>query len=99
MQKFSNLLADLSMDFADTKMALADMKEENANLKSQLLKQEKTDKSDLEYIDNIYHSNTNECAYCPTCIDSKNIKIRLTKLPRAFKKLGTFKCNECKSVY
>ena len=97
--EISNLLADLSLELADTKMSLVDLKEENTSLKTKLAMQIEVDKSDLKYINNVYISEKEDCAYCPLCLDDKNKRIRLTSQPPALRKLGKFRCSNCENWY
>lgn len=97
--EYSNLLADLSLELADTKMALVDLKEENTLLKSQLLKVNDIDKSQIPIYENPYYflriNDKKDGPYCQKCYDSIKKLMRLQETGRK----GFWSCHECKCKY
>lgn len=97
--EFSNLLADLSLKLADTKMMIVDLKEENARLKSQLLESNNIDKNQIPIYEKPYYffiiNDIKEGPYCQKCYDSVKKLMRLQEPGRK----GFWSCNECKYTY
>ncbi len=100
--EFNNLLADLSLEIADTKLTLANVTEENANLKSELTKLKHSQgvtKPDLFFREFAYFTEENDGPFCPGCYDAKNLKIRLKKEKEAFSDFGNNSCPSCREVF
>ena len=97
--EFKNVLADLGLEIADTKLALAQVTEENAQLKSELTKLKHSrgeSSSDLIFKDFAYYSDSDEGPFCSGCYDTQKQKIRLGPVSNDFTVFGKFKCPSCK---
>lgn len=95
---FRMLLADLSIELANSKSSVADLLNENRILKEKIKEMEtaasKVDK--LIFRNNAYYSENGEGPFCPACYDSKNKKIRLVDNLRDFVSIsGKYKCPVC----
>lgn len=99
--EFKNVLADLSHEIADTKLALAVMTEENANLKNELttLRNSKGQSSNMKFEEFAYFESNGDGPFCPGCYDSSGTIIRLSKLSGAFTAFGSHTCPSCKEKY
>jgi hypothetical protein len=94
--EFKNLLADLSMEIADAKLAEADLKEQIVTLREEnsALKTHKapTEKPEIRF-GCYYFDGDNSRLYCSACFDSKGAKSLTSKGP-----VGYRICGVCKAV-
>ena len=100
--EFKNVLADLCMELADAKLAIADVTEENAKLKSELTKLRHStgaSASELEFKEFAYFNGEGDGPFCPGCYDSSKTKIRLKKETGHFKVFGANSCPKCKEHF
>ena len=99
--EFKNLLADLSMELADTKLRLSKLIEENSELKEELskLKQSKSGADELIFKDGLYYKNGGDGPFCPGCYDDKRKKIRIHKQFGSFRQFGQYKCPICTKYF
>lgn len=93
--EMKQLVADLSNELADTKLAVAELKseilalkEENAALK---VNKEKQDKPEIKWGCYIFDGDDSRL-YCTTCYDLKGIRVLTTRLTPISRR-----CNNCKS--
>ena len=94
--EIKNILADLSLELADTKSAAADLKEkivilreENLALKAQ---QKPTEKPEIKW-GCYYFDNDSTRLYCTACYDSKGAKSLTSRGPGRYRI-----CGVCKAV-
>ena len=96
--EFKSLLADLSLEMADTKLALAQVTDENAELRSKLTKLKHSrgeSQSELIFKDFAYYSESDDGPFCSGCYDTQKQKIRLSPVTGHFTTFGRFKCPSC----
>ncbi len=98
------LVADLTMDLAELKIAFAEVLEENHELRTKL--KEGDDLSDLrdhmERRDDVYFitmDGRDPGPYCPRCLDVDGKLVNLTKFTGAFTAIGKYNCPNCEKVY
>ncbi|MCA9499131.1 MAG: hypothetical protein MRJ67_09320 [Nitrospirales bacterium] len=99
--EFKNLLADLSLELADTKLRLSEIVVENSDLKEEIsrLKHSQGLKSDLKFKDGLYYTEDGDGPFCPGCYDSKGEIIRTPEQMGHSRNFGTFKCPKCHEFY
>ena len=88
------LIAELSVQLAEVKMRLADLIEENTNLKTQL-KRAQSSESEVALKDGVYYSVSGDGPYCTACYDDKKKLIRVTEFEEGFRHFGRFNCPVC----
>jgi regulator of replication initiation timing len=96
--EFKNVLADLSLEMSDTKLALAQVTEENAKLKSELtkLKHSQGDsQTNLVFKEFAYYTDSDDGPFCSGCYDTKKQRIRLSPVTGMFTEFGRFVCPSC----
>ncbi len=76
--EFKNLLADLSLELADTKLRLSEIVVENSALKEEIskLKHSKGLGTELEFKDSLYYTKDGDGPFCPGCYDTGGKIIR-----------------------
>ncbi|EHW0643083.1 TPA: hypothetical protein N2811_004655 [Vibrio parahaemolyticus] len=100
--EFKNLLADLNLELADTKLALADVMEQNSQLKlevNELKNSQGSNLSQLEFRGFAYYSASDDGPFCSACYETKNQQVRLSKVSGTFRTFGHHKCPSCKQYY
>ncbi|AMF92405.1 hypothetical protein AL536_02690 [Vibrio fluvialis] len=100
--EFKNLLADLNLELADTKLALADVMEQNSTLKlevNELKNSQGNNLSQLEFRDFAYYGANNDGPFCSACYETKNKQVTLSKVSGTFSTFGHHKCPSCKQYY
>ncbi|CSC91434.1 Uncharacterised protein [Vibrio cholerae] len=100
--EFTNVLADLNRELATTKLALADVIEQNAQLKmevNELKNSQGSNIGDLEFRGFAYFKNNNDGPFCSACYETKNQQVRLSKTTGMRQSLGDFKCPSCNQTY
>ncbi|CAH7265607.1 hypothetical protein [Vibrio sp. 99K-1] len=100
--EFKNLLADLNLELADTKLALADVIEQNSQLKleiNELKNSQGSNLNKLEFRKFAYFSLDDDGPFCSACYETKNQQVRLSKVSGAFLRFGHHKCPSCKQYY
>lgn len=97
----SNIIADLSLAFADAKGALSDSLIENLHLKEKIkeLETKLSEKSKLIYKDGHYTTQSGEGCFCSGCYDSKGIQVRLQETTGPFRDFGKYTCPVCKQHF
>lgn len=97
------LLADLSDELGDTKLAAADMKIELAKLKEEntMLRAtaEKRELSQPTLDDGVYRFGGDDGHYCTACFDVKRSKVRVKLLTGPFTAFGKWECPSCKATF
>jgi len=96
------LLADLTMQLADTKLEVANLKTELAKEidEKQALSKRLSNKEDSKPVlhDGGYQFEGDDALYCTGCFDSGEKKIRLGSSPSAFSStFGKWRCPVCKT--
>ncbi|NAW60475.1 hypothetical protein CAG58_00640 [Vibrio sp. V31_P5A7T61] len=100
--EFKNLLADLNLELADTKLALADVIEQNSQLKlevNELKNSQGSNLSQLEFREFAYYGANDDGPFCSACYETKNQQVRLSKVTGTFSTFGRHKCPSCKQYY
>jgi regulator of replication initiation timing len=100
--EFKNLLADLNLELADTKLALAGMIEENAQLKMELTQVKHSQGNGLRSLvfkEFAYYTLDDDGPFCSACYETKKQQIRLSKVTGAFTTFGHSKCPSCDEYY
>ncbi|EHH1187278.1 hypothetical protein OTE47_004254 [Vibrio vulnificus] len=100
--EFKSLLADLNLELADTKLALAEVIEQNTKLKlevNELKNSQGSNLSKLEYREFAYFDSSDDGPFCSGCYEAKNQKIRLRKASPTFRTFGHHKCPVCKQYF
>jgi hypothetical protein len=92
----SNELADAKLEAARLKTMLADLEEENGQLKH--LKGS-GDLASPNYDGTVYRVEGDQSAFCPGCYDTKKAMVRLTKQEGHWKAFGEWECPSCKNTY
>lgn len=95
--EFSNALADLSLELAKLKAELANVIDENTNLKAQLAIPQ-LHRQPLEFKCGAYYQADGDGPFCSGCYDSRGTIIRLTKAPSEFKDMASHFCPVCNAV-
>lgn len=94
--EFSNALADLSVELANLKIQVADLLDENDQLKRQLSQKSSTD---VVFKDFAYYTKAGDGPFCAGCYDGQDKLIRLAKLSGAFTVFGSHSCPSCKEHF
>lgn len=100
--EFKNLLAVLNLELADTKLALADVMEQNSQLKLEvngLKNAQGSNLNQLEFRGFAYYGANDDGPFCSACYETKNQKVRLSKVSGHFRTFGHHKCPSCKQYY
>ena len=100
--EFKNLLADLNLELADTKLKLANIIDENAKLKQELTEAKHSKGQvphSLVFKNGLYFTEEDDGPYCPGCYDSKGQQIRITKQKPPFNRFGDYQCPTCKQFF
>lgn len=100
---FKMLLADLSSELGDAKLEAANLKSELAGLRQENndLKQrlEQRDNGKPIFTDAVYKFEGEEGAFCTSCFDTGQRKIRVRELTGAIKAFGKYECPSCKATF
>ncbi|EGQ8102542.1 TPA: hypothetical protein ACN33E_002860 [Vibrio parahaemolyticus] len=100
--EFKNLLADLNLELADTKLALADVMEQNFQLKAEVNELKNSQGSNLNKLvfkGFAYYTQDEDGPFCSACYEVRNQQIRLSKVTGAFTTFGHHKCPSCNEYY
>lgn len=100
--EFKNILADLNLELADTKLALASVMEENAQLKLELTQfkhSQGSGRGELVFKEFAYYTQDGDGPFCSACYETKKQQIRLSKVTGAFTTFGHSKCPSCDEYY
>ncbi|MGF1850533.1 hypothetical protein L4C44_01410 [Vibrio satsumensis] len=100
--EFKNLLADLNLELADTKLALADVMEQNYQLKSEVNELKNSQGNNLNQLifkEFAYYTQDEDGPFCSACYEVKNQQIRLAKVTGSFATFGHHKCPSCDEYY
>lgn len=100
---FKMLLADLSSELGEAKLEAANLKselaalrEENSGLKQRL---ERRDNDKPIYTDAVYKFEGEEGAFCTSCFDIGQRKVRVRELTGPFQAFGKYECPSCKATF
>lgn len=98
------LVANLTSDLAELKIAFAELQEENHELRTKL--KERDDLSSLrehmERRDDVYFltmDGRDPGPYCPKCLDVDGKLVPVSKFSAAFAPIGKYNCPNCKAAY
>ena len=99
--EFKNLLADLSLELADTKLKLSEVISENAELKNEVttLKHTKGGSEKLVFKNQMYYTTEGDGPFCPGCYDTKGAKIRIPEQKGHGAHFGKYRCPSCGEFY
>ena len=92
------IIADLQIQLAEVKMKLAELIEENTNLKNSL-SEAITTKKDVILKKNLYYTKDDDGPFCTACYDSQNKLVRVTPLSKEFHVIAKLKCPVCKAHF
>jgi hypothetical protein len=100
--EFKMLLAELLGELADAKVQVAQLQGDLAKLieENQSLTARLTAKSSLKPIfkDGAYTFEGDEGAFCTACFDTKQQRVRLSKLAPPFDDIGKWQCPSCECI-
>ncbi|MBJ6981951.1 hypothetical protein [Luteimonas sp. MC1572] len=96
--EFSNALADLGLELAQLKSALATVLDENTRLKAQLAAVE-APKPDLQFKAGAYFKDGSDGPYCSGCYDTSGKLVRLSPVPAKLSHIASHLCPVCKAPY
>lgn len=102
--ELKNILADLSLELADTKLKLAEIITENVSLKEQvnILESRKINIEELTFRDGLYYRKNDDNPFCTGCYDNNKKEIRLQRFSAVNtlqKKMGNLICPICETYY
>jgi hypothetical protein len=99
--EFKNLLADLSLELADTKLRLSEIVVENSELKEEVAKlmHSKSIGDELVFKDGLYYTDNGDGPFCPGCYDTGGKKIRTPEQQGHGRHFGKYKCPSCDEFY
>lgn len=100
--EFKNLLADLNLELADTKLALADVMEQNYQLKTKINELKNSQGNNLNKLvfkEFAYYTQDNDGPFCSACYEVRNQQVRLSKVTGEFTVFGHHKCPSCNEYY
>lgn len=100
--EFKNILADLNLELADTKLALAEVIEQNSQMKIEMNELKNSQGGNLNQLDFrgfAYYSSNDDGPFCSACYETKNQQVRLSKVSGTFSRFGNHKCPSCKQYY
>ncbi len=92
------LVADLTLEIAQTKTTMAALIDENRELRSTITKHS-TPKINVVLKDGLYYTDNNDGPFCTACFDGKEKLVRVTELHGHFKLMGKYKCPICDTKY
>lgn len=92
------LISDLQLNLAQVKTTLADLINENRELKSQI-KALTSSKKSVTIKDGLYYAENGNGPYCTACFDTKDKLVLLTELSGHWTAFGKYKCNSCQAKY
>ncbi len=99
---FKMLIADLLGELADAKVKVAQLQGDLAKLieENQSLTAKLTVKTLLKPIfkDGAYTLEGDEGAFCTSCFDTKQQRVRVSKLDPPFDELGKWQCPSCQCI-
>ena len=92
--KTQRLVSDLELKLAEVKSHLAELTNENTELKDRL--RQRGDKPKMTSRGDVYYTDAGAGPYCTTCFDVGGNLIRLTPhAPHFARSFGKYKCNHC----
>ncbi|NOH69446.1 hypothetical protein [Vibrio rotiferianus] len=100
--EFKNLLADLNLELADTKLALADVIEQNSQLKleiNEIKNSQGFNLNQLKFKEFAYYNSNDDGPFCSACYETKNQQVRLSKVTGSFSTFGHHKCPSCRQYF
>jgi hypothetical protein len=102
--KVKDQMAELYLKLADLKMDMANLINENLDLKRKLTEalEKNNQKEDVFFDGKFYYkknANGNEGPFCTGCYDNKKQLVRVTPLPSDFADLASHTCPVCKATY
>jgi hypothetical protein len=100
--ELKGMVVGLMEELTDLKLAMINLKEENIQLREDLVaersktkvptKDEMTLKGDMYYI-------VDDGPYCTACWDTGRRKVRVPPMAKTFHAIAKFRCNVCKAQY
>ena len=92
------IIADLQIQLAEVKMQLAELIDENRNLKKSL-QDAVSAKQEVTLKDGLYYTHDGDGPFCTACYDSENKLVRVADLSPAFHEIAKSRCPVCKAKY
>jgi urease gamma subunit len=90
------LISEMNVELAKTKNNIADLLNENRQLKDELRELKNIEQSPLIFKKGAYYTDDGNGPFCPQCFDNNNKKIRLSKISM---RKGNHYCPTCRNVY
>mgnify|MGYP001557810699 CR=1 FL=1 len=91
------LVADLTLEIAQTKTTMAALIDDNRQLKA-TISAYNTPKTSVQVKDGLYFTD-NDGPFCIACFDDKNKLIRISEVSGHFNVFGKYKCPVCAAYY
>lgn len=91
------LIADLQLQLAEVKSALAELIGENSDLKEQL--RQRDEPPEVVFKDGLYYTSEGDGPFCTSCYDTDGNLIRVAEMATAFRSHGRWRCNVCTAKY
>ena len=96
--KAKEMVGELRLQLAELKIKLADLIEENDQLKREARKAQTTPVVTIK--DGLYYKVDGDGPFCTTCYDSSRTLIRLAERPQnTWRMLGRWRCGVCNSLF
>lgn len=96
--KAKAIVADLQLELAEVKIRLAELIEQNLQLKTEL-KNAKSQETDLKLRGDLYYKTDGDGPFCTCCYDSDRKLIRVIPLSAHFHVIAKFRCNVCEGKF
>lgn len=96
--KMKTLVADLTLQLADVKIRVAELMDENDQLKRKLREKEAPPEIVLGDRD-LYYKPNGDGPFCTACYDTTKRLIRMQPGPEDFRMAFLYQCNVCKATY
>jgi hypothetical protein len=94
------LIADLSIQLAESKIAIAELLDENSRLKTVIKKREEEKETEqLLFKGGAYYDKRDDGPFCPACYDKSRQKVRLVENHFVPEDLGNMKCSVCNKMF
>lgn len=91
-------IAELQVQLAEIKTRLAELIDENNNIKQEL-KAATSDIAEVVFKDGLYYKPDGDGPFCTACYDSKKALVRVSERGAAFHAIARWKCNVCGGKY
>jgi len=92
------VIADLQVQLAELKTRLAELIDENNQLKQEIRRSAATETA-VVLKEGLYYTPDGDGPFCTACYDSKKQMIRVSEMGAAFHDIARWRCNVCKATY